>query len=145
MSSILEFFRVDLLSHDTVNFMSAEIFIWGVYSFQRFSLYWVETPFQDGGGGQPTYCRGWGRVWSSHCFSYRFLTNPPISSFSRSAWSASRTFTVLKGLFFDLFSPQLVLGFTWLSWWSSASDYCVLYLFLWFVEIHKTKQLLLFP
>ena len=40
-------------------------------SFQRFSLYWVETPFQDG-GGQPAYCRGWGRGWGSHCFSYRF-------------------------------------------------------------------------
>lgn len=61
MSSILEFLSVDLLSHDTVNFMSAEIFVWGVYSFQRFSLYWVETPFQDGGGGAAHLLQGLGK------------------------------------------------------------------------------------
>lgn len=124
--------------------MSAEIFIWGVYSFQRFSLYWVETPLSRWGWGQPTYCRGWGGS-GALLLLIQVLTNPPISSFSRSAWWLHQDLHHFKRPLFRPLFPSTSFRFYLIELMKFGLRLlCAVFISL-VVEIHKTKQLLLFP
>lgn len=63
--------------------MRAEIFVLFtavVSQPHRFLAFPEQKPSSRMEGGALPLVQEWGRVWGSHCLSYRFLTTPPLEA-----------------------------------------------------------------